>query len=97
MKDKGIVFFNETPRGLVLCKTNAMLAAAMFGDDTNAWLGKRITLFAMDVKVGPEMKPGIRIKGSPDLKQAMTVEIKLPKRKAFKMQLVPTSNTEKAA
>lgn len=92
-KDKGVVFFKETDRGWVLCKTNAMCLAAMFGDQVEGWTGKRVTLFATDVKVGPETKPGIRVKGSPDIDKTLNVEIKLPKRKPFQMQLAPTKTS----
>jgi hypothetical protein len=90
-KDKGVIFFSETERGWVLCKTNAMCLAAMFGDDTSAWVGKRVTLVSQMVNVGREKKPGIRVKGSPDIKGNVNAEIKLPRKKPFAMQLVPTS------
>jgi hypothetical protein len=90
-KDKGIVFFKEIDRGWVLCKTNAMCLARMFGDDTNDWTGKRVTLFSTPVQVGKEKQPGIRVKGSPDLSSAMTVEIKLPKKKPFTMRMQVTA------
>ena len=89
-KDKGVVFFNETDRGLVLCRTNAVLIAAMFGNDTDAWLGKRITLHAQDVQLGRETVPGIRVKGSPDIDEVKPCPVKLPKRKAFIVNLEKT-------
>jgi hypothetical protein len=90
-KDKGIVWFDDTDRGWVLCKTNAMCLAAMFGNDTAGWIGKRVTLFATDVKVGGETVPGIRVRGSPDIDAAKVVEIKLPKKKPLTMKLEPTA------
>jgi hypothetical protein len=90
-KDKGIVFFKEIDRGWVLCKTNAMCLARMFGDDTNDWTGKRVTLFSTLVQVGKEKQPGIRVKGSPDIAAPMTVEIKLPKKKPFPMRMQVTT------
>lgn len=96
-KDKGIVFFREIDRGWVLCKTNAMCLARMFGDDTNDWTGKRVTLFSTPVQVGKEKQPGIRVKGSPDLSSAMTVEIKLPKKKPFTMRMLVTGKGAPAA
>jgi hypothetical protein len=96
-KDKGIVFFREIDRGWVLCKTNAMCLARMFGDDTNDWTGKRVTLFSTPVQVGKEKQPGIRVKGSPDLAAPMTVEIKLPKKKPFPMRMLVTKPGAAAA
>lgn len=89
-KDRGVIHFQETDRGLVLCKTNAICIAAMFGPDTDNWAGKRVTLFATDVQLGRERVPGIRVKGSPDIEKAVTVSVKLPKRKAFDMTLEKT-------
>lgn len=89
-KDKGVVFFNETDRGLVLCKTNAMLAAAMFGPDTDNWIGKRLTLHATEVMLGRDKVLGIRVKGSPDIADDLDVQVKLPKRKAFTTHLEKT-------
>lgn len=89
-KDKGVIMFHEIDRGWVLCRTNAMCLAALFGDDTDAWVGKRITLFGTDVKFGGETKMGIRVKGSPDMEQPLNVEIKLPKKRPFTMRLEPT-------
>lgn len=44
---KPIVFFKEShdDRGLVLCKTNGKTIAALYGNLTETWIGKRITLF----------------------------------------------------
>lgn len=89
-KDKGVIFFEQTDRGWVLCKTNAICLAAMFGDDTNGWIGKRVTLHAVDVQVGRERMPGIRVKGSPDIKAPLDVEIRLPKKKPFTMRMAVT-------
>ncbi len=44
---KPVLFFKEAKdqRGLVLCKTNGKTIAAMYGNDTDSWVGKRVTLF----------------------------------------------------
>jgi hypothetical protein len=89
-KDKGVVFFEGNEKGWVLCKTNAICLAAMFGDDTANWVGHSVTLFATPVKVGKKIEPGIRVKGSPDLEKTLEVEIKLPRRNAFTMVLQAT-------
>jgi hypothetical protein len=89
-KDKGIVHFRETDRGWVLNRTNATCLAAMFGRDTDSWKGKRVTLFAADVQFGKERIPGIRVKGSPDIAEAIEVEVKLPRRRPVKMTMQVT-------
>jgi hypothetical protein len=89
-KEKGVVYFKGNDKGWVLCKTNAMCLAAMFGEDTTTWVGKRVTLYATMVSVGKEKQPGIRVKGSPDLTKPIPVTIKLPRKKAFTVTMQPT-------
>jgi hypothetical protein len=60
---KGVIWFNDTPLGWVMNKTNVECIKAVWGNDTNAWLGKRVTLRTEMTKTGL----GIRLKGSPDL------------------------------
>lgn len=95
-KDKGIIYFRGSDRGWVLGRTNAMCLAAMFSEETDAWIGKRVTLFATEVQLGGERVLGIRVKGSPDLKDTISAEIKLPRKRPFTMKLTPTSKAAKA-
>lgn len=92
-KTRPVVSFKETPRGWVLCKTNALALAAMFGEETETWTGKRVTIHSEVVQVGPEKKPGLRVSGSPDIDKPIKFSVKLPKRKAFIITLVPTGKT----
>jgi hypothetical protein len=89
-KDKPVIFFKEIHRGWVFCKTTGFCLAAMFGDDFSTWPGKRVTLHSEMVQVGPKKEPGIRVTGSPDIEKPLAVKIKLAKRKAFVVKLVPT-------
>ena len=91
-KDRGVVYFSETDRGLVLCKTNAILIAGMFGNDTDAWVGKRITMHATEVALGRDRVLGIRVKGSPDIAAPVDVTVKLPKKKAAIVRMEKTTN-----
>lgn len=79
-KVKGMILLAEVPKGWVMNVTNAKCMAAMWGDETNAWVGKRITLMSEKVYAFGEWVPGIRIKGSPDLAEAKSVTIKLRKK-----------------
>ncbi len=91
MKQKGSVKLQESTRPWVLCKTTAMCLAAMFGDEANNWVGKRVTLFEdPNVRVGKEVVGGIRVLGSPDLPAPKSVSIKLPRKKAFVVTLQKT-------
>lgn len=89
-KQKMTIYFEGWSRGFVPSKTAAMCIAAMHGDQIEGWIGKRVTLYATQVKLGGKMVPGIRVLGSPDLKANMQVEIKLPKKKAEKVTLQVT-------
>lgn len=91
-REKGIVHFKETDRGWVLNRTNGSCLAAMFGDMTGGWLGKRVTLYATPVQVGPKRELGIRVKGSPDIREPVPVTIKLPRRKPISVTMQPTGS-----
>ena len=92
LKTKGIIYFKEHGIGWVLNRTNIMCLVEMWGPDTDAWVGKRVTLFRADVRVGAKMDVGVRIKGSPDIAKEITVMVKLPRRKPIPMKLVPTGD-----
>jgi hypothetical protein len=94
-KSRPVVYFHETKRGWVLCKTTALALSAMFTPETDTWTGKKVTLHAVDVQVGRETKPGIRVKGSPDLNADVVFELKLPKKKAQTVRLVKTGGAAK--
>jgi|SRR5690606_14492826 len=82
-KAKAIITFKETQRQLVACKTNGLCMKEMFGADLTQWVGKRVILFP-SIWNG---EPCIRVWGSPDIPEPKAVEIKLPKRKPFTMQM----------
>ncbi len=61
---KPIIWFRESKdkRGLVLCKTNGRTIAALYGNETNEWIGKRITLFATTCEAFGKTVECIRIR-----------------------------------
>ena len=88
---KAIISFKETKRQWVLIKTNAQCLLAMFGADTDGWLGRRVTLYPERDSSGlSDSGLCIRVKGSPDIKQPITAQIKLPRRKPREVKLIPT-------
>ena len=92
---KGIVAFSDTPKLLILNRTNSDCLKAMFGPETDAWRGKRVTFFPMPM-VNPFTKENItaiRLRGSPDIAAPVAVSIKLRKRKASTMTMQVTGNT----
>lgn len=78
-KTKAIVSFKETPKMLVLCKTNGICLKEMFGKELKNWVGKRITIFEDDWNG----EPATRIWGSPDIERDMKVTVQLPRRRAM--------------
>lgn len=82
-KDTGLVWFRETPKGLVLNKTNGQCLKHMFGRVLTEWVGRRVVLMCDDnVQLGRERVSGVRIYGSPDIEGDTQCEIKHPKKKS---------------
>lgn len=92
VRDRIVVYFAESKsgRGWLLNRTNAECLKELWGRETEQWIGKRVTLCTMQVRVGPKMEPGIRVKGSPELTEPRQFQLKLPRKKATPMTLVPT-------
>ena len=66
MSDKYIIYFDETPKGLVLNKTNFGILMGLYpSDDTEEWVGSRITLYAAEVQFKDKMVWGTRIRLAP--------------------------------
>jgi len=81
-EDKATISFRETPRQLVLARTNGEYLVGMFGRSVQTWVGKRIHLWPTETKLGPQTVPCVRVWGSPDLEKDITVTVKLPRKKA---------------
>lgn len=90
-KPQAVVTFSETPREWALNKTNGQCLKALFGEHVDGWLGKRVTLYPERDSSGlSDSGVCLRVKGSPEIAKAITVEIKLPRRKPQKRTLEPT-------
>jgi hypothetical protein len=59
---KPVIHFEGKEKGMVLNKTNSKIVAAMYGNDTVNWLGKRITLYPTLTTFGNESMECIRIR-----------------------------------
>lgn len=59
---KPLISFQGRELPMVCCKTNAKTIAGMYGNDTAAWVGKRITLYATTTQVGGQTKDCIRVR-----------------------------------
>lgn len=81
-RHKLVIYFGEHTRGFVPSKTAAACIGAMFGDDTDDWVGKRVHLYKdARVKVGGRTVGGVRVKGSPDIEKTMRVKIQVTARR----------------
>jgi len=57
-----VLYFRGQHKGLVVNVTNAKRLAKMFGTDTDAWLGKEITLYPSETDFRGESVPCVRVK-----------------------------------
>lgn len=86
-RTRGVIGFRETKRELVLNRTNGESIKAMFGRDTNDWIGKRIVFYPaphVDSFTG-EKGTAIRVRGSLDIAQDVKFDLRLPKRRPVPM------------
>jgi hypothetical protein len=61
---KPVVSFEGKSKGLALNKTNARAIAAMYGDETNSWTGREITLYPTQTEFAGAMVDCIRIRAA---------------------------------
>jgi len=61
-EEKGVVLFNEFPRAMVLNRTNLKRIVALHGSDTDAWIGKSVTLYPSETDWGGRTVPCIRVR-----------------------------------
>lgn len=60
-EQKLIIAFQGKSKKMVCNKTNASTIAKLHGDDTDLWIGQRITLLAREVEFQGEMVLGLRV------------------------------------
>lgn len=61
-EEKLVIYFEENDKGVVLNKTNAKVLSDLYGDETDEWIGERITLFEKEVEFAGDMVTAIRMK-----------------------------------
>ena len=59
---KPVAWFTNAAKGMVLNRTNTMVIADLYGPETDAWAGKRITIYATQVRAFGKMEPAIRVR-----------------------------------
>jgi hypothetical protein len=60
---KPALSFQEHEKRLLLNRTNSNIIAESYGDDTDAWRGKRIQLYAARVEFKGDIVDAIRVQG----------------------------------
>lgn len=58
---KPVAYFVGKSKGLVLNKTNASVIADIYGDETDAWLGRVVTLFPTKVDYQGKRVDAVRV------------------------------------
>lgn len=59
---KPVLYFEKATKGLVLNRTNAMIIAGMYGDESDEWGGKRISIYPTTVRAFGGTHETIRVK-----------------------------------
>ncbi len=73
----GILYFAEPwAKPLKVNRTHQKALILMFGEETQAWNGKRIGLYAMRGTFFGKQSTAVRIKGSPDIKAPLSFTVK---------------------
>lgn len=60
--NKPVAWFVGAQKGFVMNSTNAHIIAGLYGDDTDKWIGQRITIYPTKVKAFGSMQDAIRVK-----------------------------------
>ena len=91
-KRKGLVSFTDTEKLWVINRTNADCLKAMFGRDTDKWIGRRVTLYPapFENRLTGETTTCIRVLGSPDIAAPVNALVALPLRKPITMRMAKT-------
>ena len=88
-KQKVIVTFKDAKKQWVMPRTCGEALRLMFGKETNAWTGKRVTLYSRKVDSFGEEVDAVRVRGSPDIK-APIKEVVPRGRKKIIVDVIPT-------
>jgi hypothetical protein len=60
-RNKVVLSFNETSKQLALNSTNSKIIAERYGDDTDRWTGKQITLIVVKKNFAGKLVDGIQV------------------------------------
>jgi hypothetical protein len=77
-----VLYFRSRTKGLVLNRTNADRIAAMYGSDTDAWLGQEIYIYPSETDFRGETVPCVRVKKMDIQPSAMPTGPQIPQQPA---------------
>lgn len=80
--EKGVVWFQEYERGLVLNKTNSRTIAALYGSDTDDWINQQITIYRSETSFQNKTVACIRVRDTKPVAAAPAEPVKAAKGKA---------------
>lgn len=63
--NKPVVYFQEMQKGMVMNKTNAEMIIHLYGDETNAWIGRQVELFTAMTSFQGRSMLGLRVMAPP--------------------------------
>lgn len=93
---RGLISIAESPKQWILNVTNVKCLIAMFGRETDKWLGKKVTLYPAPNEMS-ESGVAIRVRGSPDLAKDITFTLKLARKKPKSITMKATGKNGSAA
>jgi hypothetical protein len=56
------ISLKETEKSFIANLTNSRTIGGLYGDDTDDWVGRRISIYATEVQYGSKMVPAIRVR-----------------------------------
>jgi hypothetical protein len=87
------VWFTNQKQGLLLNKTNNRTLRGAFGDETDEWVGKRVTVFVVETDRGPGLRVRIPTPKGNGGGKAKTADTPPLARSSRRLKLTTTSTT----
>ena len=76
---KPCLYFRNAKKGLIMNKTNGLVLAEGFGDDTDRWPGRVVAVYATTTQFGGKLVPCVRLRiPAPPAAPALPVAVAAP-------------------
>lgn len=59
---KPVLYFERATKGMVLNRTNAMTIVGLYGDESDDWIGQRISIYPTRVRAFGTLQDAIRVR-----------------------------------